>query len=169
MPPETVVALYIYRVGRSCPARNPFTTRNPQVLLNSTRTLVHRSDRCDHYRMGHKTPHQSDRWCVIGLMPNLGANRWALAALLNLDHRRVVPRNVLCAICCCVLRLGILPPLHETPIAAAAMGGKMSTLWYVPARPWWRPRDTGRGGWHAGIKVRSSLLIYLVLPAMCDV
>jgi hypothetical protein len=38
MPPQTVVALYIYRVGRSCPARNPFTTRNSQGLLNSTRT-----------------------------------------------------------------------------------------------------------------------------------
>jgi hypothetical protein len=38
MPPQTVVALYIYRVGRSCPARNPFTTRNPQGLLNSTQT-----------------------------------------------------------------------------------------------------------------------------------
>jgi hypothetical protein len=25
MPPQTVVALYIYRVGRSCLARNPFT------------------------------------------------------------------------------------------------------------------------------------------------
>jgi hypothetical protein len=37
MPPQTVVALYIYRVGRSCPARNPFTTRNSQGLLNSTR------------------------------------------------------------------------------------------------------------------------------------
>jgi hypothetical protein len=38
MPPQTVVALYIYRVGRSCPARNPFTTRNSQGLINSTRT-----------------------------------------------------------------------------------------------------------------------------------
>jgi hypothetical protein len=38
MPPQTVVALYIYRVGRSCPARNPFTTRNSQGLLNSTQT-----------------------------------------------------------------------------------------------------------------------------------
>jgi hypothetical protein len=37
MPPQTAVALYIYRVGRSCPARNPFTTRNSQGLLNSTR------------------------------------------------------------------------------------------------------------------------------------
>jgi hypothetical protein len=37
MPPQTVVALYIYRVGRSCPARNPFTTQNLQGLLNSTR------------------------------------------------------------------------------------------------------------------------------------
>jgi hypothetical protein len=36
MPPQTVVALYIYRVGRSCPARKPFTTRNSQGLLNST-------------------------------------------------------------------------------------------------------------------------------------
>jgi hypothetical protein len=38
MPPQTVVALYIYRVGRSCPAMNPFTTRNLQRLLNSTQT-----------------------------------------------------------------------------------------------------------------------------------
>jgi hypothetical protein len=38
MPPQTAVALYIYRVGRSCPAKNPFTTRNSQGLLNSTRT-----------------------------------------------------------------------------------------------------------------------------------
>jgi hypothetical protein len=38
MPPQMVVALYIYRVGRSCPTRNPFTTRNSQGLLNSTRT-----------------------------------------------------------------------------------------------------------------------------------
>jgi hypothetical protein len=38
IPPQTVVALYIYRVRRSCPARNPFTTRNSQGLLNSTRT-----------------------------------------------------------------------------------------------------------------------------------
>jgi hypothetical protein len=38
MPPQTVVALYIYRVGRSCPTRNPFTARNLQGLLNSTWT-----------------------------------------------------------------------------------------------------------------------------------
>jgi hypothetical protein len=38
MPPQTDVALYIYRVGRSCPVRNTFTTRNSQGLLNSTRT-----------------------------------------------------------------------------------------------------------------------------------
>jgi hypothetical protein len=38
MPPQTVVALYIYRVWRSCPARNPITTRNSQGLLDSTRT-----------------------------------------------------------------------------------------------------------------------------------
>jgi hypothetical protein len=38
MPPQTAVALYIYRVERSCPARNPFTTRNSQGLHNSTRT-----------------------------------------------------------------------------------------------------------------------------------
>jgi hypothetical protein len=38
MSPQTAVALYIYRVERSCPVRNPFTTRNPQGLLNSTRT-----------------------------------------------------------------------------------------------------------------------------------
>jgi hypothetical protein len=36
MPPQTVVALYIYRVGTSCPARNPFTAQNSQGLLNST-------------------------------------------------------------------------------------------------------------------------------------
>jgi hypothetical protein len=36
IPPQTAVALYIYRVGRSCPARNPLTTRNSQGLLNST-------------------------------------------------------------------------------------------------------------------------------------
>jgi hypothetical protein len=28
----------VYRVGRSCPARNPFTARNSQGLHNSTRT-----------------------------------------------------------------------------------------------------------------------------------
>jgi hypothetical protein len=38
IPPQTVVALYIYKVGRSCPARNPFTTRNSLGLLNSTWT-----------------------------------------------------------------------------------------------------------------------------------
>jgi hypothetical protein len=38
IPPQTAVALYIYRVGRSCPARNPFTTQNLQRFLNSTRT-----------------------------------------------------------------------------------------------------------------------------------
>jgi hypothetical protein len=38
MPPPTAVALYISRVGRSCPARNHFTTRNSHGLLNSTRT-----------------------------------------------------------------------------------------------------------------------------------
>jgi hypothetical protein len=38
MPPQTAVTLYIYRLGRSCPARNPFTTRNSQGLLNSTQT-----------------------------------------------------------------------------------------------------------------------------------
>jgi hypothetical protein len=37
-PPQTAVALYIYRVERSCPTRNPFTTRNSQGLLNSTWT-----------------------------------------------------------------------------------------------------------------------------------
>jgi hypothetical protein len=35
---QTDVALFIYRVGRSCPARNPFTARNSQGPLNSTRT-----------------------------------------------------------------------------------------------------------------------------------
>jgi hypothetical protein len=38
MLPQTVVALYIYNVGRSFPTRNHFTTRNSQGLLNSTRT-----------------------------------------------------------------------------------------------------------------------------------
>jgi hypothetical protein len=38
MSPQTAVALYIYRVGRSCLARNPFTTRNSQGFLNSTQT-----------------------------------------------------------------------------------------------------------------------------------
>jgi hypothetical protein len=38
IPPQTAMVLYIYRVGRSCPARNPFTTRNSLGLLNSTRT-----------------------------------------------------------------------------------------------------------------------------------
>jgi hypothetical protein len=38
MPPQTDVALYIYRVGRSCPARNPFTTQKSQGLHNYTRT-----------------------------------------------------------------------------------------------------------------------------------
>jgi hypothetical protein len=38
MPPQAAVTLYIYRVGRSCPVRNPLTTRNSQELHNSTRT-----------------------------------------------------------------------------------------------------------------------------------
>jgi hypothetical protein len=38
MPPQMAVALYIYMVGRSCSASNPFTTRNSQGLHNSTRT-----------------------------------------------------------------------------------------------------------------------------------
>jgi hypothetical protein len=38
MPPQTVVSLYIYRVGRSCPVRNPFAARNLQGLLNTTWT-----------------------------------------------------------------------------------------------------------------------------------
>jgi hypothetical protein len=38
MPPQMAVALYIYRVERSCLARNPFTAQNSQGLLNSTRT-----------------------------------------------------------------------------------------------------------------------------------
>jgi hypothetical protein len=38
IPPQTAVALYIYRVGRPSPAKNPFTTRNSQGLHNSTRT-----------------------------------------------------------------------------------------------------------------------------------
>jgi hypothetical protein len=37
IPPQTALTLYIYRVGRSCPARNPFATRNSLGLLNSTR------------------------------------------------------------------------------------------------------------------------------------
>jgi hypothetical protein len=36
IPSQT--ALYIYRVGRSCPARNPFTSWISLGLLNSTRT-----------------------------------------------------------------------------------------------------------------------------------
>jgi hypothetical protein len=36
--PQIAVALYIYRVGRSCPTRNPFTCRNSLGLLNSTCT-----------------------------------------------------------------------------------------------------------------------------------
>jgi hypothetical protein len=69
MPPQTAVTLYIYRVVRSCPARNPVTTWNSQGLLNSTRTWVHRSDRCGRCRIGYKTPHRSGqtveghRWC----------------------------------------------------------------------------------------------------------
>jgi hypothetical protein len=38
MPPQKIVTLYIYSVGRPCPAMNPFTTRNSQGLLNSTWT-----------------------------------------------------------------------------------------------------------------------------------
>jgi hypothetical protein len=36
--PQTVLVLYIYRVARSCAARNSFTARNSHGLLNSTRT-----------------------------------------------------------------------------------------------------------------------------------
>jgi hypothetical protein len=78
IPPQTAVALYIYRVGRSFPARNPFTTRNLQGLLNSTRTrgLPVRPVRCTGPTgvavAGSATRrptgqtiegHRSDRWC----------------------------------------------------------------------------------------------------------
>jgi hypothetical protein len=64
MPPQTAVALYIYRAGRSCPARNPFTARNSQELLNSTRT------RGPPVRPTGLTGGVS----LIGLVLNLGAN-----------------------------------------------------------------------------------------------
>jgi hypothetical protein len=35
---QPAMTLYIYIGGRSCPARNPFTSRNSLGLLNSTRT-----------------------------------------------------------------------------------------------------------------------------------
>jgi hypothetical protein len=89
IPPQTVVTLYIYRVGRSCPARNPFTTRNSQGLLNSTRTrgppvrlvkpigqtgvAVGRSGRPTGQTV---EGHRSDRWRQPDrLFAILGANR----------------------------------------------------------------------------------------------
>jgi hypothetical protein len=38
LAPQPVVALCTYRVGRSCPLRKPFTSRNSLGFLNSTRT-----------------------------------------------------------------------------------------------------------------------------------
>jgi hypothetical protein len=38
IPPQTAMALYIYRVGRSCSARKPFTSRYSLGFLNSTWT-----------------------------------------------------------------------------------------------------------------------------------
>jgi hypothetical protein len=78
MPPQTAVALYIYRMGRSCPARNPCTTRNSQGLHNSTRTRgppvrpVRPTDQTGVAVAGSATRrhtgqtvegHRSDRWC----------------------------------------------------------------------------------------------------------
>jgi hypothetical protein len=83
MPPQTVVALYIYRVGRSCPARNPFTTRNSQGLHNSTRTRgppvrpVWPTGQTCVAIAGSATRHPTGLTggvSLIGLVPNLGAN-----------------------------------------------------------------------------------------------
>jgi hypothetical protein len=76
IPPQTAVALYIYRVGRSCPARNPFTTRNSLGQhLNSTCTrgpLVRPVRQTGLAVAGSATGrltgrtvegHQSDGWC----------------------------------------------------------------------------------------------------------
>jgi hypothetical protein len=78
MPPQTVMALYIYRVGRSCPARNPSTTRNSQALRNSTQTRgppvrpVRHTGQTGVAVAGSVTRHptgqtvvghRSDRWC----------------------------------------------------------------------------------------------------------
>jgi hypothetical protein len=83
IPPKMVVVLYIYRVGRSCPARNPFTTRNSQGLLNSTQT------RCPPVRPVWPLPDRlqdtppvrplrdtglTGGVSLIGLVPILGAN-----------------------------------------------------------------------------------------------
>jgi hypothetical protein len=84
MPPQTAVTLYIYRVGRSCPARNPFTSRNSQGLLNSTRTrgppvrpvwpLPDRLQDAPPVRPLRDTG-LTGGISLIGLVPNLGANR----------------------------------------------------------------------------------------------
>jgi hypothetical protein len=86
IPPQTVVALYIYRVGRSCPARNSFTTQNSQGLLNSTRTRdppVRPTGKTGVAVVGSATapPVRPLRdtgltggVSLIGLVPNLGAN-----------------------------------------------------------------------------------------------
>jgi hypothetical protein len=60
IPSQT--ALYIYRVGRSCPARNPFTSWISLGLLNSTRT---RGPPVRPVRPTGQTGkgHQYDRWC----------------------------------------------------------------------------------------------------------
>jgi hypothetical protein len=78
MPPQMAVALYIYRVGRSCPARNPSTTRNSQELLNSARSRgppvrpVRPTSQTGVAVAGSATrrptgqtveEHRSDRWC----------------------------------------------------------------------------------------------------------
>jgi hypothetical protein len=87
MPPQTAVALYIYRLGRSCPVRNPFATRNSQGLLNSTWTRGPPVNRSDPPvwplpdRLQDAPPVRPLRdtgltggVSLIGLMPILGAN-----------------------------------------------------------------------------------------------
>jgi hypothetical protein len=86
MPLQTVVALYIYRVERSCLARNPFTARNSQGLLNSART---RGPLVRPVRLVWPLPDwlqdappvrplrdtdPTGGVSLIGLVPNLGAN-----------------------------------------------------------------------------------------------
>jgi hypothetical protein len=87
IPPQTVVTLYIYRVGRSCPARNPFTARNSQGLLYSTRTrgplirpvwpLPDRLQDTPPVKPLRNTG-LTDGVSLIGLVPNLGANIYPL-------------------------------------------------------------------------------------------
>jgi hypothetical protein len=80
MPPQTVVAIYIYRVGRSCPARNPFPARNSQGLLNSARTRgppVRPTGQTGVAVTGSTTRRSTGLTggvSLIGLVPNLGAN-----------------------------------------------------------------------------------------------